>query len=465
MAATNAPLVWDCYRVVSGANSLAGVAHYYDEQSQSLYLKGGKIATQVAEVPDGHWKTATPGAEIVVTDDSFTVMRLDHPSNGILYAAATNGTSLTFLRYRYSMEVFPITDSWSWLTQSDNAIAQFSASLQNVGVDIFMDDVTLFQPGARITMGFRMGTSEAYPIGTAWMDECIYDVAGETVDISGRNTVGYFLKDQTFDEHISWTGTSNEIMEAILAYAGVKKYRVQPGSGTTPFKFTPDTSILDGIQKMIDYYSYADQAWTMVEIPDGTILVGYEWWIAQEQRNSYYSFDEGKNVFKRKTTKLSDSSYTSIRVTGKNASDQDLTPVTVAVSNFPYWSLGAHRTAHISAPDGMTQTELQAWATAYAKRLQYIGIGEDFTTNFRPDLLVGDVAEVVDGSVGTSLGIITEVRQTFSRTDGFKTEFSVDSGGITTDGQNYTVYSRTAQINGYNRRQRIIDLVRIVSGK
>jgi hypothetical protein len=96
---------------------------------------------------------------------------------------------------------------------------------------------------------------------------------------------------------------------------------------------------------------------------------------------------------------------------------------------------------------------------------QYVGIGEDFTGPFRPQLLVGDVASVVNGTVGTNLGIITEVKHSFSRKNGFTTDFSVDSGGVVTDGGNYKVYSRAAELHGFNRKQRIMDLVRYASRK
>lgn len=115
--------------------------------------------------------------------------------------------------------------------------------------------------------------------------------------------------------------------------------------------------------------------------------------------------------------------------------------------------------------DRVTPEKLQAWAQNQANALQYVGIKEDFTSPFRPQLLVGDIAETVADNVGTKLGIITEVEQSFSKRDGFRTTFSVDSGGIYTDGNNYNVYTRVANINGYNRRQRIVDLVRLVSGK
>lgn len=460
-------LVWDFYREVSGASEVGAVEHYYDEESQSLYLNAtGGLATQVAEIDDGHWVDSVPGNERIITDDTFEAIRLDHPSNGVLYFAATNGSTLTFLRYVYGMDVSAIAESWSWTSQNDNAIAQFSATLQNIGPDIFSFDASLFQPGARIILSIILGSSQAYQIGIAWLDELNnYDISADTVDISGRNSVGYFLKDQTFDDQYAYTGISSDIMASILAYAGITKTSIQTGSGTMPFTFSPSDAILDGIKTMLSAYTTTTKEWRMVELPDGTICVGYEAWISAVLPNNHYSFNEGRDVFKRKTSKASDSSYVAIRVTGKGASDVDLTPVTVTVNNFQYWSLGSHRTKHLTAPDGFTQEELQAWAESQALKYQYIGIGEDFTGPFRPQLLVGDVAEVIEDDTGIALGLITEVRQVFSKKEGFKTEFSVDSGGVVTDGENYVIYSRAAEVSGFNRRQKIIDLVRYIAKK
>lgn len=465
MATTTAPLIWSHYREVADVSGLGGLIHYYDEQSQSIYLTGGDITTRVADVPEGHWREVIQGSPIVIHDDSFTRMRLDHPSNGTLYGVATDGASLTFLRYVYAMDISDLADSWSWMSQNDNPIAQSSAAIQNIGPDVFSTDATLFQPGARIITSITIGGSQPYPIGLAWLDECSYDISGELVDLSGRNTVGYYLKDQTFDDYNSFTGVSHEVLADILTYAGVTKFKIQPGEGVLTFQFKPEDSILDGIAAILSIYSTPDNEYQMVELPDGEICIGYQWWVAQYQSNSYYSFNEGSDVFKRKTNKLIDSSYTALRVTGKDANDADLTPITVPVKNFPFWSLGKHRTQHLKAPDGLTQSGLQDWAQAQALKYQYIGIGEDFVAPFRPQLLVGDVAEVVEGNQGITLGVITEVRQVFTRRDGFKTEFSVDSGGVVTDGSNYTIYSRAAEVSGFNRRQRVVDLVRYIAKK
>ena len=462
-------LVWDFYRDI-GTDvdvKVGGVVHFYDQEAQSLFLNGG-LKTRTCTVKDGQWETAAMSEpSTFINTNPYTVLGLDHPCNGILYGATIIAGELIFLRYIYAMDLAPILDSWTWSSQVDNAISQFSANVMNIGPDIFGDEVTLFQPGARITLGIRMGDSELYPIGVARLDECSYEVNAELVPLSGRNSVGFLLKDQTFDDLTSITGTSDAVVKAILDYAGVTKYSLQPAVGSMTHKFKPEMSLLEGLQQMISYFTGSSLVWAMAELPDGTICVGYENWISAVQPNSYYSFYAHHDVFKRKTSKMSDGCYTAIRVTGKSATDTDLTPVTAPITNFPYWALGKHRTLHVTAPDGFTQAELGVFAEMQAAAYQYVGIGEDLTGPFRPQLLVGDVAEVVDidGVEGTSLGIITEVRQVFSRDGGYKTEFSVDSGGVVTDGENYSIYSRMADINGFNRRLRIWDLVRFVSGK
>ena len=467
MSASTSPLIWDFYHDI-GTDidvKVGGVVHFYDEEAQSLFLNGG-IKTKLTNVADGQWETATwSEPSIFVNTTPYTCLGLDHPCNGILYGAAIEGGKLIFLRYVYAMDIASILDSWTWSTQIDNAIAQFSGSVQNIGPDIFCDQMTLFQPGAKVTIAIKMGDSEAYPIGVARLDECSYEIDSELVSLSGRNSVGYLLKDQTFDNNYTFTGTSSEVVKAIFDYAGIQKYSIQPGVGSLVFEFKPEDTLLDGLQQMISYFTGSSLVWTMAELADGTVCVGYEAWLNLVQPNSYYSFDEGRDVFKRKTSKMSDSCYTAIRATGKFDTDTVLTPVMAPITNFPYWALGAHRTKHIIAPDGLTQAELQTWAEMQAAAYQYVGIGEDLTGPFRPQLLVGDVAEVVDGDIGTSLGIITEVQQIFSRKEGYKTEFSVDSGGVVTDGDNYTIYSRAAELNGFNRKLRIMDLVRFVSGK
>ena len=478
MATTPCPLVWDFYRAVDGADDLGGVIHYYDEMSQSIYLSSG-LKTDVAGVPEGHWEDAESTKDIQITNDAFKFIRFDHPSNGTLYGVASDGNELTFLRYVYGMDISQIVDSWSWLTQTDNAIAQFDSAIQNIDPDIFGIDSSLFQPGARIRVHIFMGDSAAYPIGTVWLDESGYGQLENTVKVSGRNTIGYYLKDQTFDDNTVFEGTTTEVLSAILEYAGLTNFNIQSLEATKKFEFKPSDTLLSGIETILEFYTTVDEKMEIVELTDGTICIGYDYWVSEYLPRNYYSFDDGREVFKRNTTRASDGSYSKIRATGKDSDGNELTPVTVEVDNFRYWSLGKHRTKHITAPDGLTQDGLQAWAEAQASILQYIGIAEDFVGPFRPQLVVGDIAEVVRDGTGTSLGVITQVKQVFSRQNGFTTEFSVDSGGVATEAamtyglndvtattkDGTAVLSRSARVNGYNRKQNIVDLVKYAADK
>lgn len=465
MATTTNPLVWDFYRSVDGVENLGGVVHYFDEMSQSLYLSAG-LKTDVALVPEGHWDSAEITSDIQINEETdVSELRFDHPSNGILYGVSYNGNELTFLRYIYGMDISHIVDSWSWLTQTDNAIAQFDSAVRNIDADVFGMEASLFQPGAKITVHIFMGDSNAYPIGTVWLDESGYSQLEDTVKVSGRNTIGYYLKDQTFDDTTVFEGAVTEVLTGILDYAGLTNYVVQPLETTKKFEFKPSDTLLSGIEEVLDFYTTIDDKMEIVELTDGTICIGFDYWVSTYLPRNYYSFDDGREVFKRNTTRSSDGSYAKLRVTGRDADGNELTPVTVDVENFRYWSLGSHRTKHLTAPDGLTQSGLQSWADAQAKIFQHIGIAEDFVGPFRPQLVVGDIAEVVRGDVGTSLGVITQVKQVFDRQNGFVTEFSVDSGGVATDADGYVIYSRSAKVNGYNRKQSIIDLVRYTAEK
>jgi hypothetical protein len=59
--------------------------------------------------------------------------------------------------------------------------------------------------------------------------------------------------------------------------------------------------------------------------------------------------------------------------------------------------------------------------------LMNVGIIETFTGPFRPYLLVGDDAAIINNNNTKILGLITSVIHRFGKT-GFFTEFTVDSG-------------------------------------
>ncbi|MBR2583124.1 MAG: hypothetical protein IKD61_06995 [Oscillospiraceae bacterium] len=461
MAATTQPLVWAFYRQLSGADGLGGVVEYSDEETQSLYLADG-LKTRTAQISEGHWSDATPGAEISVSADDFAAAGWDHPEPTQLYASAILGGELLFLRYHSSMDITDLVRSGSCKLRDDSQIAQLTLRLANAGDTLFDVPYSLFEPGARIDVAVTMGDSSRYPLVSAYMDDFDNDRLSPDVSLSARSVTGR-LNDQTFDDNTSFTGNGNEVVAWIFGLAGITRYHIGPSDFSQEWTFKPEQTLLKGLADVFDFFV----GWKMIELPDGTMCVGYPWWLETYQTNSVYQFSGNVDVTKRRTKKSLDAAYTSVRVTGKGADGTELTPVTVAVNNFAGWNLGAHRTKHAKAADGLTQADLQALAEQLAAELQHIGVGETFDGPLRPWLLSGDIASISYGDgESTDLGLITSIQHSFGQ-KGFFTSFTVDSGGVATAqtraGTDYA--TRTAAVNGYNRRQTLADLVIALAGK
>ena len=459
MAITPQPLVWDFYRSVEGAVNTGGVVHYYDGMSQSMWLSSG-VQTALSPVPEGHWKDAELGSPLNIGTPPYTTLSLDHAYNGAIFGVATLGSSLVYLRYLYALDCSDILSSGSLSYSNSNAVAQLKANLMNIKDVMFSSDSTLFQPGAKVTLKALVGDELPYDMCVTYLDSVDYNVKSSTVPISGRNNIGFKLHQSTFDDQTKISGLPHEVAEKILKLGGVDNYIIQEGTDKRTHQFNADQTLLSGLEQLCEFY----QGWKVVELPDGTIIIGYPSFIGPYQSNGYYVFDEG-SVFKRRTKRSSDAAYTKVRVTGKDLDDKDLNPVSVAVKNYVQWNLPPNKTYHEAAPDGLTQEELQEYAEALAESLQYVGIGEDFTGSLQPHLVIGDVAAIDQGdNAMMTLGVVTSIKHSFGKS-GFTTDFSTDSGGVlmetlASDGAVTTV---TKSLNGYTRKQTLKDLIQVAS--
>ena len=464
MATSTSPLVWDFYRKVedTSASNLGGVIHFYDEMSQSLWLPAsGGLMTNIADVEDGHWKNAEVQNTIDIATPDYTSLALDHAYNGVLFGVATLGDELVYLRYVYAMDCSDIIDSGNLEYSNTNAVVQIRVNLMNINETIFMNDATVFQPGARVIFKVLADNDFALDMCTTYLDSVDFNVKSSTVPISGRNNIGFKLMQSTFDEDMTVSGSPQDVAQQICNMAGVKKLFVQPLDESRDYEFRADQTLMSGLEQICNYYS----GWKIVELPNGAIIMGPPNFINTYQQNGYYVFDKN-SVFKRKTKRSCDAAYTKVRVTGKDASGNDLNPVVIPVNCYSQWALPPNKTYHEKMPDGYTQAELQEYAETVAEMLQYVGIGEDFTSSFKPQLYIGDVAAADngDGTV-TALGLITSVKHRFGRS-GFGTDFSTDSGGILMEtlGSEKDVVTITKPLNGYNRKQTMKDLIQVASG-
>ena len=461
MATSTSPLVWDFYRKVedTSASNLGGVIHFYDEMSQSLWLPvSGGIMTNIADIEDGHWKNAEVQNTIDIATPDYTSLALDHAYNGVLFGVATLGNELVYLRYVYAMDCSHIIDSGSLNYSNDNSVVQLRANLMNVDEVIFNSEMTVFQPGAKATFKIIVGEEQPVNMCVAFLDSIDYNILSETVPISGRNSIGFKLMESTFDDISELSGTIKAVTEQIFILAGIQNYRIEENNSERTHEFKPNQSFLSGLEQIFAYYN-----WKLVEMPNGELIAGTASFISNYLSNSYYSFDSGE-LFKRRTKRSSDATYTKVRVTGKDINGNDLNPVTVEVKNYTNWALPTNKTYHTTVNDGYTQSELQNYAEELAESLRYVGVGEDFTGSIKPQLLVGDVAGSLneDGTM-TILGIVTSVKHRFGK-QGYFTDFSTDSGGIVIDSRSNIVTVTKNNLNGYNRKQTLKDLIQVASG-
>lgn len=137
------------------------------------------------------------------------------------------------------------------------------------------------------------------------------------------------------------------------------------------------------------------------------------------------------------------------------------------ISSYSHWNMGPYKAVCVQAPENLkTAEDVDTWGKQLAQAYQKIGLTQEFTGPIRPYLLVGDVAKLNSSAGDDIVGLVTSVRHSYSKKDGFKTVFSTDMGGVykTNDG-GYTVYATGVSVDGGNRVQNLADAIRIVAGR
>lgn len=464
MATTPRPYLWqfNVLRASSVENTGAAV-HYFSEDAQTLYLKNG-IAGRQLFVDDGHWEEAEAEEEVNITSDEYSDLSFTHPANGNLYGVAIlpgDESTLYLLRYGYMKDISKFISQADYMLQADNPITQMTANMKNYSEPVFTKQTTLFEPGAKVTMGLMMGDSPLYEIGQAYLDEINFGYNRSNLSISGRNSIGHLLNDQTFDAVITYNDEATEVVKSILEHFGITKFFVEENSTTIKLKCAANDSGLKALQTLSDIMSDPledDKNWDIEETPDGTLIIGYDEFRSYYMPKSRFEFNGRSDIFKRSSSKMVDGAYTRVYCTGKTTGGSDLQPVSVPVNTFPYWSLGAHKTYFAPTLEEVTQSQLQTYAEQLAKQLKYTGITESYEMPIRPQLLVGDVVDITIDNTIQSIGTITEVQHILGER-GYKTSFTVSSGGDATN-VGTKVYTNARRNKGNNRKKRITDFIK-----
>lgn len=338
--------------------------------------------------------------------------------------------------------------------QHDNGIAQLNLTLQNNDVTLITSEESPMRPGTLIQVSLKMGDSDQMPLIAAKIDEANIDPSQSTYTISGRNLTGYNLSASSFAKKTTLTGSCNDMAATIFLLAGIDDYDAMESTYSFSMTFDSGTTALQALQKIAGYFTSDSQVFELVELPTGKIVFGYRSWInANYQATGSYEFNPVKD-YKRQIRRSADAVYSAVYVRGKDAADNDLTPVSVAIKKQELWDIPENKIYYTDAPGSMTQAQLQTYADNLADTMANVGVTQTFTGPIRPQLLVGDVAK--DNTQNNlPIGIITSIRHRFGAS-GFSTEFTADSGGVVTDGGDI---SQTRTLGGYTRRQRITDIM------
>lgn len=401
-------------------------------QYSSKGVRTGAIQPKWCDISFGAWTqidgTGFAAADGYIVGKSDFLYLFD-------YSSASASTDLT-----------PFFVSGSITQNNGSAISQFNATLTPAAL-------SAVNPGTSLMVYLSFGNLPSIPMGVFYADEVSYSALSDSVSISARNAVGYLLSSGTYGYTVTYQAqTPNQAVELILSAAGVGAHTVQTLPTTSvDWVFPEGSSLLNDITKVIGGKVLG---LTVYETPSGEVIVGADSWVARNYKAvGTYNYADG-TLFTRQIRKSADPAY-SILLSKSNVSG--ITPASVTVPVYDGWRVPYKAFFEQAEPTITTQTDFDAFVADLLARLQLAGHTENYTSPIRPQLEVGDVAQYG----GNTIGIVTQVSHSFGK-DGFKTSFSVDSGGsIMTDGTD--TVTKTMGINGYTRRQNLADLVRKIA--
>ena len=418
-----------------GTGEYPDLIHFANTQAQIFSLNSGELWGLATEkIDNGEWGDATFQDNLKVSPDThMSNFQIDVlPGFGIIGGYKQNYEDKhKLIIYEYAFEMDRYLNSGTVKHSIDSPIGSFSLFLENPdekdpehpGNIAVSEYNSLLSPGAKVKFLFGAGTElEEYDLGTFFVDRSNFTLLSETASADGRNKIGKVLKDQTIDENNEyWYGYISEHLKTLLEQSGLNndEYIIQNTDIEGWFSFSPNTTPLKVVESMLEVLPQ----WRIKELADGTIVIGSEGYSGFEQ-NSVYTFYRDKDIFSRQITRDDAEVYNRVCVHTNNFGKAAYRNV----ASFQSWSLQAKKTLYVQVAEGLKYTDIENYADELALRLEGIGKLESFTGPFRPHLIVGDEAIIIDEKGNESLGLITEITHNFGKS-GFYTNFTVDSGG------------------------------------
>lgn len=417
-----------------GAGSQPAAIHTAENTVQVMYVgDNGSIYATEASTPMGEWNAREFNTPYMICDDvDCLYMKLKYVASSIFVVwknATVDGEVVPYVKntvhsVRHRFAVWSVLQDFSkYLIDGtiefslEDPVSTISLSFENPKYVMSHEDSTALTPGSSILLFFRSGDSARYSMGRYYIDKNSMGVLDAETSVDGRNGIGKFLKDQTFDENHTFTLRNLKTLgENILDSAGVKSYEVGTTTANRGMEFPPDMNFLDGIKEILKTTS----TWKLLEDLSGKILFGSKTDDTIFVQPETYSFERDTDIFSRSVDRDDQDAYARVCV-----HNDDYSIAVYRNVNFRF-VMGAKKTLHVAMIKGSDLADATEYADTLAGLLKNIGTIETFVGPIRPYLLVGDNAKIIGPSTRT-LGLITTVRHRFGRS-GFTTEFVVDSG-------------------------------------
>lgn len=371
-------------------------------------------------------------------------------------------------RYSYYQDLTDYLESFDTSEQSENPIKDAGVTIKNPGEELINKTSSLFTLGSKMICKIGMGDSVKMYLATVYIDDVDWSAAEPTMTISGRNAIGYFLADQTFDENRSFVGTRETVIKDILTGTGIdiNKVFIEPDITPSNPTFEPTDTLITGLNYVLDVWG-----WKIKELPNGRIIIGSPTFIELYAPIVVHSLNKDE-CFTRGINQKIGGAYSRLALQSK----QKAIPATetepevpswtrTSFEDIPYldiWNLGARRTLYIPVLDDMSQESMTALANEYAKAYQFIGINMDREISIHPEISTGDPFELLDLVDGEFMdtGIITSVSHTINVPSGkARTVLAVDSGGTVILGDPIKTYT-ASNVTGDTRRRTLLDVIK-----
>lgn len=400
-------------------------------EGQLFYLANEELYGKPTEKLHGEFSSPIWLDPIMVSpDDTIKQLELQILQGFGIVGSYRTSNAHKLLIYEFAFEMENYLESGTIKHSMDTPITSFTLSLENPinenpeykGNVAISEESSLLSPGSKVEFELIMGDSEPYPMGTFYVDRSNFTLLSETISVDGRNIIGKALNDQSFDEDNSYPyKLVHGILKDILFGANISSDEmfVENTGVYSGYQFASNMSYLEGLNEILK----ALDNWQIKELVDGTVVVGSLNY-AGFTRNSSYVFRRDKDIFGRSIVRDDQEAYRRVCVHNRDFSIR----VYKDVQTYAGWNLQANKTLYINVPEGTSLTDAESYANQISDTLQYVGKIESFTGPFRPQLILGDEAVIINIDGSTSLGLITEITHRFGK-GGFYTDFTVDSGG------------------------------------